>query len=63
MTQTDGEPLPQVAGTGGDPGEALGQLKAFVADQQIALEYADDLGGADGLLGLPIFLARHSVGS
>lgn len=49
VAQTDGEPLPEVAETLGDPGDALDRLKAFVSEQHIALEYADDLGGADGL--------------
>lgn len=61
VAQTDGEPLPEVAETLGDPGDALDRLKAFVAEQQIALEYADDLGGADGLSKKGSILLRNGM--
>lgn len=49
VAQTEGEPLPEPACVRGDPGELTDKLKAFVAAEGITLEYADMLGGADGV--------------
>ncbi|MBI1349398.1 DUF1738 domain-containing protein [bacterium] len=48
LSQTDGEPLPHPAETGGDPGGYTERLKALIEAKQITLEYVDDLDGADG---------------
>lgn len=49
VSQTDGEPLPEIHRVGGSPNGHTPRLKALVAEKGIRLEYADDLGGADGL--------------
>ena len=49
VKQTEGKPLPEFSTVAGDPGEHLERLKQFTASQGIELEYAPDLGGADGL--------------
>jgi antirestriction protein ArdC len=49
VSQTDGAALPEPVRVSGDPGDRLSTLKAFTASQGIVLEYADNLGGADGL--------------
>ena len=49
VEQTEGAPLPQPSEAQGDPGEAIARLKSAIVSQGIALEYADDLGGALGL--------------
>ena len=49
VSQTDGEPLPDLAQPGGDPGLALRRLHAAIAHRGIALDYHDTLGGALGL--------------
>jgi len=51
VAQTDGEPLPNLARPQGDnvAADALGRLKALVAEKGIALEYAETLNGAFGL--------------
>ena len=46
--QTDGEPLPEVAQAKGDPGERTDALRAIIVANGIAIEAADDLGGALG---------------
>jgi len=48
VTQTDGEPLPQFAQVGGDPGEAAQRLKRLVAGRGIDLQYSDALSTASG---------------
>lgn len=48
ISQTDGEPLPRPAETDGDPNHYTSHLRTFVESKQIALEYVDDLAGADG---------------
>jgi hypothetical protein len=48
ISQTDGEPLPDLASTQGDPGPYTGRLKALVAARGIELHYEADLGGALG---------------
>ena len=49
VEQTEGAPLPRPSEAQGDPGEAIARLKNAIVSQGIALEYADDLGGALGL--------------
>jgi len=49
VSQTEGDPLPEPARVGGDPGEALARLESAVRDTGITLETAADLGGADGV--------------
>ena len=49
FSQTEGEPLANLATVGGDPGDQLESLKSLVKDHQISLEYQADLNGADGL--------------
>lgn len=45
---TDGEPLPQLAKIGGDPGEATARLRRLIKDKGIDLCYVDELPGALG---------------
>jgi len=49
VSQTDGEPLPEFARVGGNPNGHTDRLKALVTTKGITLEYADSLGGPDGL--------------
>lgn len=49
VSQTKGKPLPAFAAVTGDPGDHLAGLKGFIADSGILLEYAERLGGADGM--------------
>jgi len=51
VSQTDGEPLPELAATQGDPADHLVRLKAAITDRGIRLRYCDDLDGADGASG------------
>lgn len=48
ITQTDGEPLPEIARTTGNPGQLTERLKAYVSQLGITLVHSDDLGGALG---------------
>ena len=48
VSQTDGEPLPELASTQGDPGLNTDRLKSFIAEQGIELLYEADLEGALG---------------
>ena len=48
IEQTDGEPLPAPCEASGDPGEKTALLKTAILEQGIAIEYADNLGGALG---------------
>lgn len=48
VSQTDGEPLPEVAQAGGDPGASLAALRATILEAGIVIESVDDLGGALG---------------
>lgn len=48
VSQTDGQQLPEFATVSGNPNGHTDRLKAFIAQQGISLEYADDLDGADG---------------
>lgn len=49
ISQTEGEDLPELSRTAGDPGDYLLRLRGLVEDLDIALEYREDLGGAEGL--------------
>jgi hypothetical protein len=48
VAQTDGESLPALARTAGDPAEATDRLRALIQAKGITLEYRADLDGADG---------------
>ena len=45
---TDGQPLPELAKIGGDPGEATARLRRFIEAKGIELSYVEDLPGALG---------------
>jgi hypothetical protein len=49
VAQTDGEALPELAATLGDPGLALDHLRASIALDGIQVSYAESLGGPLGL--------------
>ncbi len=49
VSQTEGEPLPEPARAGGDPAGYLDRLETCVVESGITLEYADDLGRAEGV--------------
>jgi len=48
VTQTDGDPLPDLTAPAGDPGEKTGTLTSAIIRQGIAVEFVEDLGGALG---------------
>ncbi len=48
VSQTDGQPLPEIGSVNGDPREYRERLANFVADQGIALEYSEDIAPALG---------------
>ncbi len=48
VDQTDGDPLPTPIEASGDPGPRTALLKTVILEQGIAIEYADELGGALG---------------
>ena len=48
VSQTDGQPLPEIGSVNGDPREYRERLAKFIADQSIALEYSDDIAPARG---------------
>jgi len=49
VSQTDGEPLPELAEVTGDPAGRTDKLRGLAGELGIAVEYEDDLGGADGV--------------
>lgn len=49
ISQTDGEPLPEFATVQGDPAGHLEQLKKFVTERGIALEYSASIAPARGV--------------
>lgn len=49
ISSTEGDDIPDLSRISGDPGEKLQRLIAFVAARGIELEYAANLGGADGI--------------
>ena len=48
ISQTDGQPLPEIGSVNGDPREYRERLAKFVAEQGIALEYSQEIGPARG---------------
>jgi hypothetical protein len=48
VTQTDGDPLPNVAQAFGDPGDRTIALRASITERGIVIEAAESLGGALG---------------
>jgi len=48
ISQTDGDDLPQLTSTTGDPGPYTDRLKSFIASKGIELHYEPDLDGALG---------------
>jgi antirestriction protein ArdC len=48
ITQTDGQPLPEIGSVNGDPHEYREQLAKFVAENGIALEYSNEIAPARG---------------
>jgi len=48
ISQTDGQPLPEIGSVNGDPREYRERLAKFVSDQGIALEYSEDIAPARG---------------
>jgi len=48
ITQTDGQPLPEIASVQGDPSDNLARLKTFAGEQSIALGYSEDIAPARG---------------
>ena len=49
IAQTEGDPLPEPARVGGDPGEALDRLETAIRSSGITLEDSEDLAGAEGV--------------
>ena len=48
ISQTDGQPLPEIGRVNGDPRRYGDRLARFVAEQGIALEYSDEIAPARG---------------
>src|ERR1700730_3997273 len=46
--QTDGEPLPELGSVTGDPSAYFERLTKYIAEQNIALEYSDEIAPAKG---------------
>jgi hypothetical protein len=51
IAQTDGEPLPEIAPSVGDPGTSLDRLRAAIVSRGVAVDAVADLGGALGTSG------------
>lgn len=49
VSQTDGEPIPEFADLGGDPGEKLHRVENLIRAKGIAFEFVASLGGALGV--------------
>lgn len=49
LEQTEGQPLPDISATKGDPKEFTDRLKEFVASRGIALSYDPSIAPADGV--------------
>jgi antirestriction protein ArdC len=47
--QTDGEPLPELGTMTGDPSAYFERLTNYIAEQNIALEYSDEIAPAKGM--------------
>jgi antirestriction protein ArdC len=61
ISQTDGEPLPELAQVIGDPREYADRLKDCAASRGVTLEFSADLGGASGVHGRPDLFDRTDV--
>ncbi len=48
ISQTDGQPLPEIGSVNGDPREYRERLAKFAAENGIALEYSDEIAPARG---------------
>jgi len=48
ISQTDGQPLPEIGSVNGDPSEYRERLAKFVTDEGIALEYSQNIAPARG---------------
>ena len=48
ISQTDGQPLPEIGSVNGDPREYHERLAKFIADQGITLEHSQDIAPARG---------------
>jgi hypothetical protein len=48
VAQTKGEPLPEIAGAGGDPGSRTAALRRAISERGIEVEEGDHLDGALG---------------
>ena len=49
VSQTDGQPLPEMVRVGGNPDGHTDRLKALVSTKGITLEYSADIGRAEGV--------------
>lgn len=49
VSQTEGEELAEFAKLNGDPGRMSEKLESFILSKSIEIEYANDLGGANGV--------------
>jgi hypothetical protein len=49
LSQTEGKDLPSFAKVSGHAGDTLAKLLKFANDSSIIIEFADDLGGAEGV--------------
>jgi antirestriction protein ArdC len=61
VSQTDGDPLPELAATQGDPADHLLHLRAVITGRGIRLRYCEDLDGADGVSGGGLILLRAGL--
>ena len=60
ISQTKGKPLPEFAKIVGDPGQYLHNLKQFIADRGIQLEYFNFVGSMEGYsTGKRIGIRKH----
>jgi hypothetical protein len=60
VSQTDGEPLPNVAAASGDPGTRTMRLRDAIVSHGIVIDDVPDLGGALGMsMGGRIQILRH----
>jgi antirestriction protein ArdC len=49
ISQTEGKELPEFSRVSGDAGDVKAKLEAFASKSGIAVEYVEDLGGAEGI--------------
>ena len=48
ISQTDGQPLPEIGSVSGDPREYRERLAKFITEQGVVLEYSEDIAPARG---------------